>query len=330
MYITENQDLGDSVLFLLAARRTLAEMVEDSGTENADVMVEFLMNEASDYEIMSLLVDGKLPDEKYDTGNELLLFSRLKESVLVNYGVLSEAIGEDILSDFMQKVNSVHPTMSTAGPVLEFFANQDREVLKAVIVEAGETATMGTLARKKIAAATLPAGTHTAPKAGGFGPTGTSSAQAIAQNKGVPTTPDIPQTPMGGETPGWQIQLAKMKHAVDSAVGTGTDAVKGTISQMSGTEQAIAASALAALLAYAASKVYKRFLSQAAKACKGQSGAAKTACMKQYKAKALKAQAADLQKGLSACSKAKNPASCKARVTQRIQSLQRKAAALGA
>jgi hypothetical protein len=39
MYITENQDLGDSVLFLLAARRTLAEMVEDSKTENADVMV---------------------------------------------------------------------------------------------------------------------------------------------------------------------------------------------------------------------------------------------------------------------------------------------------
>ena len=40
MYITENQSIGESVLFLLAARNTLADMVSESGHENSETMAD--------------------------------------------------------------------------------------------------------------------------------------------------------------------------------------------------------------------------------------------------------------------------------------------------
>jgi len=63
----------------------------------------------------------------------------------------------------------------------------------------------------------------------------------------------------------------------------------------------IAIGVAATAIIYAAYQIYKRFLSKAAKACKGQSGNEKTLCMYQYKVKALEAARNELTKGLSKC-----------------------------
>ena len=61
MFITERQNYNESALFLLAARSTLSEVVNASKSQNKKDLVEFIHNEASDFEIMSLLTLGVLP-----------------------------------------------------------------------------------------------------------------------------------------------------------------------------------------------------------------------------------------------------------------------------
>lgn len=279
MYITENQTIGDSVLFLLAARKSLAEIVGSSGSENAEALAEFLIDEASDHEIMSLLVEGKLPEEKYDHVSEIALFSYLKECVLMDAAMISEAMGSQAFADFMGKVDSVYPVLSTQSPVLEFFAMQHKDVAVATILE-GETAYMGTLAHK---------GSETlGQKATLAGHDALSALKAAGQS------------------------------AMDLAAKVGP---KVSAFAKTGAGQAVGGAALAALLIYASAKTYKRFLSKAAKACSGQSGAAKSQCMKEYKGKAKAAQAADLAKAANACAKTKNPEACKAAVQRKIAAL---------
>ena len=300
MYITENQSIGESVLFLLAARNTLADMVSESGHENSETMVDFLVNEASDYEIMSLLVDGVLPDEKYDNGHEAYLFSSLKESALMNAAVVSEAVGDGAFNDFMTKVDRVYPQLSTQGTMLEFFASQNRDVALAVIFEAGETATAGILKAK--GHETLMQKAQLAP--GRIADTAGEVVGKVSQ--------------AGGDALNWIQQQAGS--AAEAGQKAGAKFSK-FATEPGGAGQAIGGAALAALLAYASVKTYKRFFSKAAKACGGQSGAAKSQCMAQYKSKAKAAQAQDLSRGASACAKTKNPSACKAAVQKKIASL---------
>jgi hypothetical protein len=88
---------------------------------------------------------------------------------------------------------------------------------------------------------------------------------------------------------------------------------------------ALAATALAGVAAYGATKIYKRFFSQAAKACAGKSGAQKTACMQQYKVKASQAKVQSLMRSKATCKKAKNPQKCMAAIDAEIQKAKSKA-----
>jgi len=286
MYITENQSIGDSVLFLLSARRSLAEIVISADSENSDVLADFLVNEASDYEVMSLLVEGVLPKEKYNHGHEVLLFSRLKESILRDAASYIEVIGESSFSDFLTKVDSVFPKLSTQAPVLEFLALQNKEIAVASLLE-------------------------------GYG-----DAQVLTEfwgktptEKAVDAAKDVGGAVKDVAVQGWEAVRGAIQSAADSAGGAAAKIAS------SPAAQGVGAGAIAALLLYASAKTYKRFLSKAARACGGQSGSAKSQCMAEFKAKAKAAQAADLSKAVAACGKAKNPEACKAAVQRKVASL---------
>lgn len=118
MILTENINLTDSMLFLLSVRDIIKEVVEMSSIEHKDTVKNFVMNEASDYQIMSLLIDGVLPEEKYNVGEEMLLFSRLKEQIVFNYPILSEAIGEDLTRNLIFEVGPISPDYSSAAPIV--------------------------------------------------------------------------------------------------------------------------------------------------------------------------------------------------------------------
>lgn len=347
MYITENQNIGESVLFLLSARNSLSEMVEDSGHENADVMVNFLMNEASDYEIMSLLVTGQLPDEQYNQVAESYLFSMLKEQVLRNSETITEMIGERTFNDFLGKVDSVYPNVSTAGPMLEFFSAQHPQIAGAMLLS--ERPRMGDLTPKKMAdipkppkgpqdtaadiksaegGATMTGGMKSFP-GGKVAPTGKGASADASMAKDAKAG-GFTQDRFSQEYP----HQAMPKEPLATRLGDVAKDIKASASELgakfskwaTGPEgKIVGGAALAALLAYAAAKTYKRFFSKAAGACRGMSGGAKTDCMNKFRGRALMAQAADLQRGMASCAKAKNPATCKSAVSGKIERLKAKA-----
>lgn len=120
-------------------------------------------------------------------------------------------------------------------------------------------------------------------------------------------------TEVGGE-------VAKgAKGVAGKAAATGKD-VAGKAKELASTPGAkyAAAGVIAAAAALASYKVYKRFFSQAAKACSGKSGSEKTACMNTYKVKGLNAAKTALRSSMGKCAKTKNPDQCKASIQKKI------------
>jgi hypothetical protein len=262
--------------------------------------VNFIHNEASDYEIMSLLMTGKLPDEKYSMVGEMQLFSLLKEQMMRQSGLLTELVGEEIFNNVIQEVDSVFPLLSTAKPIVEFMSMQDQEIaLSYTLNEAMVGGNVGTTA-----GTALQTGVQHAKAAGGA----VKGALATAGKFWAQKYAALKAAIMGG--PGGPGAIAKISTFAASPAG-----------------MALGGAAAAALVGYAAAKIYKRFFSQAAKACGGLSGSAKTTCMNKYKKQALMKQAATVQQGASVCAKVKkNPEKCKAGVAKKVAAIKAKAA----
>ena len=128
MFITENQNVSDSILFLLSARAALTNVVESRAPENQFELVDFINNEASDYEIMHLMLRGTLPKEKESVVGEMMLFSEFKEQMLMNSNTVIEMVGEDIFSNVLNEVDCLYGEASTKLPVLESICEDNYEV----------------------------------------------------------------------------------------------------------------------------------------------------------------------------------------------------------
>jgi hypothetical protein len=81
----------------------------------------------------------------------------------------------------------------------------------------------------------------------------------------------------------------------------------------------VAALVMAALVSLVATKLYKSYISKAARACKGQaSSELKKACMRKYAINGLEMKVRALQNGIKACDSAKNPGKCRDSVNSKI------------
>ena len=73
---------------------------------------------------------------------------------------------------------------------------------------------------------------------------------------------------------------------------------------------------------YGGYKVYKNYLSKAARACKGSSN--KQECMATFRKQAYRAQIKAVQKGKKICAKTKDPGKCKAKIEMKISQIRGK------
>jgi len=347
MILTENINLTDSTLFLLCARDIIKEVVNTSSIENKDTVKNFIVNEASDYQIMSLLINEELPEKKYDVEKEILLFSQLKEQVVFNYSTLTETIGENLTKNIIFEVGPISPRYSSAALIAEFLVAK-RALEQVVTVTKDPEAAKKALAviKTSIKFWKNKAGVLKNRVAAAVGPNkATLALQLKKANQKIASL----EKQQGSIT-------ANLKRAGKLAVGKGKVASIAASGKVVAALQAIGAKtgaagvaaklgvpatsvgivgggavvlgglAAAAILTYAAVKTYKRFLSQAAKACKGKSGADKTACMKAYRIKGLQAQITDLNKALAGCAKTKDPGKCSKAVGNKLTSLKKKLA----
>ncbi len=86
----------------------------------------------------------------------------------------------------------------------------------------------------------------------------------------------------------------------------------------------IAASVIIAAAAFAATKIYKKYLSKAAKACAAKKGEAKKVCMNKFKLDAMKQRITNLGKAKTQCKKSKNPGKCVQGLDKKIIKLKSK------
>ena len=107
----------------------------------------------------------------------------------------------------------------------------------------------------------------------------------------------------------------------DSEVSKGSEEVIKTITNnadASGASFTIFPLIMTAVISGFLYKIYKRFLTQAARACRGKSGDVKTLCMIQYKKKAYIEQIKQLKKIKQYCKHSKNKHKCEKKVNSKI------------
>jgi len=283
--------IKDTLMFLSIARDTICESVENTNSEHKNDLINFIQNEASDLQIMSLLTLGELPEEKHNPFMESILWGLFKDSVVENYSVLSESISEEALDDIVFEMT---PTgldgYSSARPILEFQYAQgmlDDDFLN----EAEKTYIPNRTRKQKF----MGAAEEFKEKMKKYGTTASDKAKSLYQ---------------------------KVKSGASSAQQKGLKAVKDITADVKAASlpakvaMGAGAVAVASMLSYAAYKTYKNNFSKAARSCKNASD--KAECMKKFRQGALKAQYSDLQKGMSACKKSTDPAKCQQRVKAKL------------
>jgi hypothetical protein len=344
MIINETTNYTESIEFLLAMRRTVSNEITSmshlSGSQKLKFK-NFLLNEATDYEILHFAMTNVFPEDKQNKHNELYLFSKLKEHFLINYESLASILKPEEITTFIESVGPIYPKLSTALPVLEqylseeprqYWGPQDKEDSRDVVTKAGETVARGARAVKRsifggdaegagrgsatpgLVGHAKQAGQYVAKKGEDAYEAGKSHVRSIdarLSNLGKPAQ-------SGGASGDRELQGGGS--AETDNISTAHNAYEKTRDFLGSHGPTIlAATALAGMAAYGAAKVYKRFFSQAAKSCAGKSGPAKDACMKQFKAKALQAKIQSLMKSKATCKKAKNPQKCMTAIDAEIQ-----------
>lgn len=142
-------------------------------------------------------------------------------------------------------------------------------------------------------------------------PTGVEKTAAKAPAKAAPSPASPPAKPMPQQQP------------VPKPTGK-EKAGKGIIGQVKAAAKAhpkTAAVLAGAALGAGALMAYKRFFSQAARACKGLSGGDKTKCMLQYQAKGVNAAISNLKSKMGQC---KGDPKCTAKIQKQIGKYQNK------
>jgi hypothetical protein len=117
--------MNKSILFVLATRKTLCEFLHYSRLDSTAKAYakKFIMFEASDYEIMSLVVTGDYPTEKYNPLKEEKLFNQYKNTILENLSEIAPYIEESILRNVITEVS---PIRSSSNRLLKTYLKEQK------------------------------------------------------------------------------------------------------------------------------------------------------------------------------------------------------------
>lgn len=322
-------NIPDSILFLTSCRLAIKESIninEDMEKYTKLALADFVMNEATDYQIMSIIVEDEYVEEKYNLIGEAELFDRYKAMAIDNIGQFSSILESEDLKTLLYEIGPISQEgLSTAVPILEFLHES------GVLSEKGKMSDLVSKAKEK----------------------GSDLAfDARFKGRGLKKRLDAKGNVIKGKV---KAGAEKVKGAVGSAKQKASDAsfdarfkargmkkkigAKATSMKNLGTADVktamgttagkAGAVAIAAAAIFAGVKVYQRFMSSAARSCSGKSGGEKTSCMQKAKAGAIRGQISATQRGVSSCAQAKDPAKCKASVQARVQKLQGKLSKVG-
>ncbi len=337
MIIAENFKLKESLLFLLSMRETLCLLINESKIPYKKELKSFIINEASDYQIASLVVDGELPLNEFNYFNELVLFERIRLEVKENKNFVCEMFGADIFDDVVKKVDSISPKFSTRKPLLEVDDDNPYSI-QNMLKNAGkgpvkpskykiDPKIKAMLDSAKKAVAKNYASSDLKPKAD-ISSTSKLVKKVIDKPKlstkvisKVVNKPEGSTSDIVKKSVTLRAQITKsfnnLKQQASSATNATTSFVKAHPNEIAGVMLAI-------LAIYASVKIYKRFYSKAAKSCSSYKGLKKTTCMKKFQLSAYKAQLIDLKRAATQCGLTKNPEKCVKTIKNKMDKINKK------
>ncbi len=111
----------ESLFFLKVARGYISESIKNSEVEEKPELIKYIQNEASDYEVMHLVLLGEMPEEKFNSVVEHEVWQLFREAIIMNTDILKEDVSEQ---DIMTMIYEMGPVSelgySSAAPILEF------------------------------------------------------------------------------------------------------------------------------------------------------------------------------------------------------------------
>ena len=337
MLIAENFNLKESLLFLLSMRETLCLLINESNISYRKELKSFIINEASDYQIVSLIVNGDLPLDEPQYFNELVLFERIRLEVKENKNLICEMFGTDIFDDITKKVDSISPKFSTRKPLLE--DDDNPYSIQNMLKNAGKGSTKVKPSKYPIDPKIqkfLDSGQKAVDKyynKHDLKPKADISSTSKVIKKAIDKPKIIPQqTKATPFTKGNQLLQTKkavnLRANIEKAFNdlkqqaqSGSQAATSFVKAHPG---AIAGVLLAVLAIYVSSKLYKRFYSKAAKSCSSYKGQKKTVCMKKFQLTGYKAQLTDLKNAATKCGFTKNPEKCAKIIRNKMDKINKK------
>jgi hypothetical protein len=264
-------------------------------------VINFIMNEASSYEICYLTMVGKLPTN-YSTKAQHYLFESIGNKIAKKYGKTS-FITEGFIHEF--NVTKLKPYTGSGEKPFDPHGWETNNIRKVK-----------------------------------YGIDKTNNPEEISNTytNNPYTAPVKPENFQDHER--HDIGIAnvitnKFHNLINQGKMAGSDAIASFNREMSSDDPAAVAAggaavgagavAAAGLAIYGANKLYRKFFGNASKAAQGKPPAQAAAILKNAKMKAGQAKMADLQKSLAGCKGTKNPAKCQKLIQDKIKAERMKA-----
>ncbi len=277
----------NTLLFLSEIRKAMCEYYEELGT--TDDVKNYITNEASDHEIISVLATDEWPNEKLNEQEELANWRVFQEFVVQEFADFHEVleIDQGVMNEVIFEMGPVsHLSLSSAKPILE------HHVQSGYLQDLTEKEYDAFQFNKKEKEYPIPTISPKQQKEVDK----THAAKMAAKKEAAKS-----KTRKGAEAfgKGMQADVKSGYESLKKGTKNRTDAIKavtkGTATSDQQTTAAKTAGAAgkaalvvgaAGLAAYGAKKLYGRYFSAAAKQCKGLSGGDRSACIAKAKAKA--------------------------------------------
>lgn len=304
-------DIFESLLFLVNARKTIRSIVENSSNltkMEKSKFSHYIMNEASDYEIIHILMKDEFPKNKYNKIEEKKLFKELKsfvlETNLINKTAKNKIIFEvDSLND-----TGINSSLYSCSEFLDQLENKGLSSKKSVLFEEEPKLLKGKSKTKAVEkAAEVVADTQKEIK---VNPIAQDLYKAYIWGSGEAEK---------GVTWAGKKMRSIWKKAFKIADAAGAKTAAGFIYKHKGK---VGSTLLVSLITYGGVQTYKKIWSRAAHACSHTVGEEKTRCFTIYKINALRAEIRDLDGSMAACRDSNDVKECQDKIRERIKKIE--------
>ena len=111
--------INDSLTFLAISRMAICEAIDQSDVAEKESLKNYITNEASDYEVMHLMVLDEMPEEKFNSQDEAVVWEVFRRNLIRNLDIFTEDEAE-VVDQLLFELGPVYEYgLSSAKPIME-------------------------------------------------------------------------------------------------------------------------------------------------------------------------------------------------------------------